>query len=263
MVGVLNWAWAPADDGGATVRDTGGEPSRTRARGVAGVVGLTIVLALGGAGAGPLLGAPGAAGLVFPTLTVSCAPSTVREAEATQCNATVTGSTHPTGMIQFMGSAFGFPSACTLQPIGGNQSRCSGRWVPGQVTGAPQTVTGSYSGDANNAATSAAAIIDVTPAFSQTSVSCAPSAVKVGQTTTCTVTAMAFEPQGSFTFGRNSSGRFSSNTCMSPVAGSSQISCFVTYTPGAIDTGTHKIYANFLGDVGSLPSHASTTITVT
>jgi hypothetical protein len=245
------------------MRDTGGEPSRARARRVPGVVGLTIALGFGGAVFGPMLGAAAAASLLVPSFTVSCAPSTVREAEPTQCNATVTGSTTPTGTVAFQGSAFGFPSVCTLQPIGGNQSRCQGRWVPGQVTGAPQTVTASYSGDANNAATGGGAIIDVTPAFSQTSVSCAPSTVNVGQATTCTVTAQAFEPAGSFTFGRNSSGTFSSNTCMPQGIGSSQISCSVTYTPGAIDTGTHKIYANFLGDMGSLPSHASTTITVT
>jgi hypothetical protein len=61
---------------------------------------------------------------------------------------------------------------------------------------------------------------------------------------------------------RNSSGAFSATTCTLVSAGASSASCSVTYTPGAVGSGAHKIYASYAGDAGHDASTASTTINV-
>ncbi len=98
---------------------------------------------------------------------------------------------------------------------------------------------------------------------SVTTVGCSPTSVAVGRPTTCTATVTGgVHPTGTVSFASNSSGTFSPPSCTLVLIGGNQARCSVTYTPAAVDSGTHKIYANYSGDVGNAPSAASTTITV-
>ncbi len=91
----------------------------------------------------------------------------------------------------------------------------------------------------------------LSPTRSVASVSCAPNAVKVGSPTQCTATlfgGIGSPPSGTITFSRNSSGKFSPGTCVlvaaspGPPFSLGKSSCTVTYTPGAVDSGSHRVY---------------------
>ncbi len=207
-----------------------------------------------------------------PTSTaVACSPSTVRVAQPTVCTAVVTGSTTPTGTVKFASNssgAFSAPGAtCTLAALNASQAGCSVTYTPRSVGSGTHKIYANYAGDANNAASHSATTVTVRSAQTTTSVSCAPTAVAVGAATTCTAIVTGPDPTGLppgvVAFATNGSGAFSSTTC--PLVGISpnQSSCSVTYTPSAIGSGTHKIYAAYPGSGIFQPSHASTTVTVT
>jgi hypothetical protein len=203
-----------------------------------------------------------------PTLAMSCAPGSVRVGGSVTCTATVTGTTHPSGSVSFTsdsGGSFG-PTSCTLSPIGGDRSRCAVTYTPTAAGGGTHTVTAFYSGDAGNPASQAMSTVRVGPATTTTSVSCSPGAVVVGSPSTCTATvtgpASSAPPTGPVTFARNSSGAFSSTTCLLVAGTGGSASCSVTYTPGAVGSGAHKIYARYVGDPDHAPSAGSATIAV-
>lgn len=224
---------------------------------VAGAAAVTVAAAAATAGtAGATV-----SGLHPSVTSVVCGPPIVPVGQAETCSVTVTAGTHPTGTVQFQTSSFGFPGACTLHLIGGNQARCSSGIVAGQVAD-PDTVTASYSGDALNTPSAGTTTIKATRALSTTTVSCSPSTVAVGAPTTCTATVGAFEPSGSVSFTMNQSGTFSAPSCTFMMIGSGQVSCSVTYTPRAIQSGAHKIYAKYSGDTGTLPGYTTTIIDV-
>jgi hypothetical protein len=69
-------------------------------------------------------------------------------------------------------------------------------------------------------------------------------------------------PTGPVTFGRNSSGAFNSTACMLVAGAGGSASCSVTYTPGAVGSGAHKVYARYVGDPDHAASAGSSTIAV-
>ncbi len=198
--------------------------------------------------------------------TLVCSPATVAVGEASTCQATVTGASHPSGSVSFTSDSSGSFSAtsCTLAPIGGNQAACRVTYTPRAVGSGSHRIVARYSGDALDAASSAATTVTVPVGPSTTTVVCAPASVRVGQTSTCAATVTGgTHPTGTVTFASNSSGTFSAASCALALIGGNQARCSVGYTPRAVGSGTHVVYADYSGDAGSPPSHGSATITVT
>jgi FG-GAP-like repeat/Bacterial Ig-like domain (group 3) len=97
-----------------------------------------------------------------------------------------------------------------------------------------------------------------------TSVSCAPSTVRLGGATTCTATVTDTDigestPTGMVSFSSSGSGTFSPATCTLAGSGDSA-GCSVTCTLTA--RGTHTISASYAGDATHLGSSGSTTVRI-
>ena len=196
------------------------------------------------------------------TTSVACAPGSVAVGAPTTCTATVTHAgggapAPPAGTVSFQSNSSGSFTApsCTLVASGAAQSSCSVSYTPAAVDAGSHTIYANYTGD--HAASHNHTTITVTggpPRPSATVVSCAPAAVKAGTPTTCTATVTdvgAYTktvPAGTVSFARNSSGSFSAPSCALVASGPAAASCAVSYTPAAIGTGSHKIYANYAGD---------------
>jgi parallel beta-helix repeat protein len=102
-----------------------------------------------------------------------------------------------------------------------------------------------------------------------TAIACVPTAVTLGAGgSTCTATVAdtagtPATPTQSVDFTTNGTGTFSgSGTCALSEAILGEASCSVTYTPGAIGTGSHEITGVYGGDVGHDPSQGSTSLGV-
>src|SRR5207248_1778696 len=127
---------------------------------------------------------------------VSCSPSSVVVNQASTCTATVSDTSTispvtPTGTVTFAetGPAGSFTSTtCTL--VSGS---CSVTFTA-MATGTA-LITGAYGGDApHDASTSATASVTVNLRTITTTVSCSPSSVTTGQSTTCTATTADSSP---------------------------------------------------------------------
>jgi hypothetical protein len=205
-----------------------------------------------------------------PGTAISCAPSSLGVFQPTVCTATVTGATpHPTGTVSFeSGDARDTftPPTCTLVQLGGDQARCSVTYRVASRSSATRRVTGAYSGDATHAPTTGSTFVEH-HVLSDTKVTCSPTSVAVGSPTTCTATVLGLDgsgtPTGQVVFNRNSSGSFSAGACPLVAGPGASASCSVTYTPAAVETGAHAIYANYPGDFQHTPSNWSTSIAVT
>ena len=101
-----------------------------------------------------------------------------------------------------------------------------------------------------------------------TLLSCSPTTVAVGQSTTCTAQVFDIDrrlpiaPTGKITFATNRAGSFSSSRC-SLTGRSSSASCTVTYTPLGIGRGEHALTASYTGDSIHLASSGQTIVNVT
>jgi hypothetical protein len=99
--------------------------------------------------------------------------------------------------------------------------------------------------------------------LSLTTFSCSPQSLRPGQPTICNYTLTGTtHPSGTVSFASNSSGAFSSPTCSLVLIGGNQSRCSVSYTPTAVGSGAHKIYANYSGDLTNAPSNTSTVVSV-
>jgi hypothetical protein len=254
---------------------------------VAGTDGTCTVAYLCAAGAGydgPTgWGTPNGAGAGVPaprasTTAVSCAPASVAVGTASRCTASVADSapagpaSSPQGTVSFATSGTGSFSpagSCTLVAGAAGAASCSVSYTPSAIGSGSHQLTAGYAGD--HVGSSASAPVTVTggsaPRPSTIAVVCVPGAVTVGHPTTCTATvtdsgaaAGRTVPAGSIAFSRNSSGSFSATSCTPAASGAGQVACAVTYTPGTVGTGSHKIYVNYTGDHAA--SAGSTTIAV-
>ena len=195
---------------------------------------------------------------------LACSPVSVRVGQPTTCTVTVTGVGHPTGTVGFASDSSGaFSSAtCTLTLIGGNQARCRVTYTPTSVQSSPHQITGSYSGDPNNAPAQSSTSIEVQRAATTTAVSC-PAFAEPGFTITCTATVTgpgaAPAPTGQVAWGRNQlDGSFSASTCTLVADSGGSASCSIQYSGASF--AAHKIYANYLGDADNVPSHGAATV---
>jgi hypothetical protein len=89
----------------------------------------------------------------------------------------------------------------------------------------------------------------VAPGATATALTCSPATVAVGSATNCTVQVSGLDssaprtPSGQVTFSSQQSGAFSEDGCTLSAG-----SCQVTYTPTAVESGTHELTASYLGD---------------
>jgi len=95
---------------------------------------------------------------------------------------------------------------------------------------------------------------DVFEAETVTAPSCQPTAVGVGEQTTCTATVTDHgigeaAPSGTVSFSTDSAGSFGgAASCTLSVQSAGTSSCQVTYTPSAAGSGTHTLTASYSGD---------------
>ncbi|HEX6667412.1 MAG TPA: Ig-like domain-containing protein, partial [Solirubrobacterales bacterium] len=152
------------------------------------------------------------------------------------------------------------PASCTLAEQGGQigTGTCQITYTPNEtLDGAIHKVTASYGATAVHEASSDDAEINVNVPgggeepkhVTQTSVSCTPDGVGVGEDTLCLATVIDLDPtpstpSGNVAFASDRAGQFSSGGC-GPVS-ADRFACTVRFTPSA--TGDHHITATYGGD---------------
>jgi hypothetical protein len=179
--------------------------------------------------------------------------------EPSKCTATVSGYRPSDGSdVSFTASGSGSfdQSTCTL-----SARSCSVNYTPLNAT--PQNITASYQGDANNnASLSAPFLLRIGARSSSTSISCSPSSIPIGSSTTCTVFVTGFHPIGTVAFSStDTNATFSPSSCSLLILSNSQSWCEVTYTPSL--AGTANLTAIYSGDRNNLGSYGSTLVTAT
>jgi len=192
-----------------------------------------------------------------PTSTsVSCTPSNIVVNQVTTCTAAVTdtstlGAVAPTGTVTFTPSG-----SCALSSPSGASASCSVNITP-TATGT-LTVSATYGGDPTHNGSSNSTSVIVSPRTTTATVSCSPSTVVVGQSTSCiidvtdTSPGTLITPSGTVTFTPNGS------CTLSGSAGTA--SCSTNITPTA--AGTLGVTTNYNGDTNHNGSGGSTIVTV-
>ncbi|MBI3174655.1 MAG: right-handed parallel beta-helix repeat-containing protein, partial [Chloroflexi bacterium] len=173
---------------------------------------------------------------------------------ATATNAT--GATAPTG---------GGNGGNGRSSSGGNGT--SGSTPGGGGGGALRTsyMSGSFTG--GTGATGKVTITYTTqPKASSATVTCEASTVVYGSSLNCTVTVTASSgttsPLGNVAWTTDGTGTFTGSPCSLAGSGGSS-SCSVSYAPGAVGTGSHKLTASYSGNASFLASSGDQTISVT
>jgi hypothetical protein len=198
-----------------------------------------------------------------PVVQVSCAPGSLAVGAESTCTATVTGTgARPSGTVDFStggSGTLGSAGSCDLPADG--DARCSVSYTPSAVGTGTHAIAAGYGGDDNYNDESASTAVAVSRADSETAVSCDPATPKVGEATTCTVTATGAgaTPQGDIEFTTSYDGDFSgSGTCTLD----SNAQCSVTFTPLLVGSDPHTITASYDGDSNHDGSEGSDTVEV-
>ncbi len=125
---------------------------------------------------------------------VSCSPSAVTIGGNSTCTATVKGQA-PTGVVTWASSVEGSfqPPTCVL-----SSGVCSTVYT--QSSASTATITGVYSGDANNEGSSDTSSLNVLKSQTKTTVDCTPSSIFVGFSTSCLATVSGYSPTGLVSF---------------------------------------------------------------
>src|SRR2546422_805604 len=133
------------------------------------------------------------------TTTLTCIPASVNTGSATTCTASVTDnrpistglSLPTTGTVGFTTSGTTtFATSCTLVAVTTATALCSVTYTPTGTSARTDTITANYVGDSTHATSSYTFSLDVTSSLDSTSttVSCTPSRIVLGQTSSCTAT---------------------------------------------------------------------------
>src|SRR2546422_5220295 len=204
------------------------------------------------------------------TTSVSCTPAALNLNETSTCLATVAGvdpteTSPPSGSVVFsvmpIGGFFA-QTSCDLIAVPAYQASCSATYAPS--TSGPQTITGSYGGDAFYSASLGNFSLDVAFIETSTSITCTQGSVIINQAIFCRATVtdtstFPIAPTGTVSFTTNSAGEFSPTaSCLLATAGSA--SCSVTYTPAL--AGQHLLTGTYNSDSTHSSSSGSATITV-
>jgi trimeric autotransporter adhesin len=212
-------------------------------------------------------GGGGGGGGGFPSTSVSftCSSSAATVGSFVICTFTMTSAVGaPSGAVSFSSSpqsaALGLQTSCSLVATSSTSASCSIAIgpTPGSAY-ASYTLTGSYRGDLSHAAASGTVALAVQDSTS-TTITCSPSAVAVGSSTTCAATVKdtvtpAFTPT-TFVFfsGPSSLGSSVDSSCIL-VSGT----CSITLTPSS--AGTFAIYGQYVGDSTHAGSEGSAVMT--
>jgi hypothetical protein len=214
---------------------------------------------------------------------VTCTPNPVPVLGTTTCTATVTdddpGTSTPQGIVTFSlvpdaGESGAFTPAtgtCTLDPTAtGDSNSCSVGYTPATVGDGTHEIGASYTPtDGIHAASSDPTpfALTVRQRTTSTSVSCTPSTIQAGGSTSCTATvsdtdAGTSTPQGTVTFSATGSGNsFVPASCtLDPTATGDSNSCSVSYS--STQAASHTITASYSGSLIHKESSGTTTVTV-
>lgn len=186
------------------------------------------------------------------TTHISCVASSDIVGSADTCSATIGNGYSVSGTVSWTTSGQG--QFAPANPCSLSSGTCSVNYTPTQ-TGTVQ-ITGTYSGDTNNAGSSSSYTLTVSKYQSTTVVNCNPQTVIVGSLATCTATVTGYAPTGTVAWTNTGTGTFSSKSCT--LSGSSTGSCQVTFTPqnSATITATYNGDSNNLGSLGTFQVNA-------
>ena len=193
-----------------------------------------------------------------PALTLSCTPSPVVVGSATDCEATVHGSSSaPTGSIAWSSSAPGKFSSTSCKLSDGT---CSVKFTPTSA-GALVGFLASYWGDSSNNPSAEAYVLNVTVRASETTVSCTRAGVPAAssKTVTCKAKVIGDSPTGTVTWSQGGTGSVSFSSI--PVTCTlSKGTCSVTMTGEA--AGDLNVTASYGGDQNNAASYAAASLTI-
>lgn len=161
----------------------------------------------------------------------------------------------PVGTVSWSASAEGGSfrsSTCLLTAINSTSSSCATTYTAAATPGTVEVIA-SYPGDSVHSADSATSSFTTVPVL----LSCSPSSVVVGASTTCRARVYGTSPTGLVTWSSSGSGKFSALTCKL-----SKGSCKVKYIPTS-GSSLVTITANYLGDTKNPASSATFSLTVT
>lgn len=202
------------------------------------------------------------AGDRITTTTVSCESATV--GVASTCTGTAVefgpapfGVPAGDGAMSWTASGAGAFSPASCTPAGSDGvSSCSVTFTPAPGAPASVSVAATYAGDPTHLGSDASTSITISDRPTTTSVSCSPTSLVTGQSTTCTATVSdagaegSVPPSGSVTWSSSESGSFAPTTCA--LSGGATSSCSVSFVPTA--TGNHAVTASYAGGPDHLPS---------
>src|SRR5438552_4023357 len=215
------------------------------------------------------------------TTLLSCSPGSVTVNAASSCTVTVTDHfttpTTPSGSVILATNPTGtftpFSASCTLAAgTSAGTASCSVSYTPAVI--GHHLLTGSYGGDSTHSSSQGTFLLASTPApphTTTTSVTCLPTSVTTGSTSSCAATvtdtsSSPTTPSGTVSFTTNSTGTFSptSASCnLSAGTTAGTASCSVSYTPGSTAVGHHLITGTYSGDSGHSASNGAFNLVAT
>ncbi len=169
----------------------------------------------------------------------------------------------PTGTVSFSSDShgtFGNPGAsCALSQVSPGQASCHVDYTPSALDSGTHKVTASYGGDGTHSASNGHTNVTVTAPVgakrpTSTSLLCFPATLFVGGSALCrasvtdTGNGPLVTPTGTVSFSSNSHGTFAGPSCTVQPVNAATAGCNVTYTPTALDSGTHGLSVAYSGD---------------
>jgi len=218
------------------------------------------------------------------TTALDCQPPEVAVGASTSCTATVTDfqqadATTPTGGVVFGTDSAGTfdQGGCHLEEVSPGKASCHLAYSPVDIRSGSHELVAAYEGDAGQEGVAAhepsrdTARVAVTPPplihLTQAAVDCTPNPAAAGSPVTCTAVvadaaANPTAPTGAVKFATDGQGKFSAASCtlIDPAAG--RATCQVTYTPGAVGSGSHKVTATYQGDGSHAASEGNAQVQV-
>ena len=202
--------------------------------------------------------------------TLSCSPGTAELERPTHCTVTVKDltsvTTTPEGTVDLHTDSFGvFSSPCELSGSG-DTATCSVDYTPFSIETGEHILLGTFPANStqNESVGEFKLRVIAERAPTETTLSCLPGTLVVGNASVCTATVAdpaldGSRPKETVRFSSGSEGKFSAATCnLSSRGAPNTAACSVTYSPEKI--GDHEITAAYSGDEAHAESSKTTTI---
>ncbi|MGB7685594.1 MAG: Ig-like domain-containing protein, partial [Solirubrobacterales bacterium] len=215
--------------------------------------------------------------VISPTETrLTCDPDRVEVEDAARCTVTVTGTSIPTGEVEFStGDPGDFdPIVCDLENPVGNSASCAVDYTPSDAARALHRLTATYKGTPEHEISEdrfGLGVIDGNGGGGNgdgnptlTALECAPTTVILGGGSVCTATVEddattdRSVPTGFIEFESDRRGSFA-NACELHPSGQAKARCQIVYDPDEV--GAHEIFAEYEGDEEHETSGDTTEIT--